>query len=356
MQVKSSPVRGFLCAVAALSVIPWGATDTAAAAEGGESPWLVTPILSNDPKLGTTLGAVFGYLHRFDAASEPSVIAAFGTYSDTESVVAGIGADLRWAGNLHKLQAGAFGGRVRNEYDDYLGTGLPAKTEDDLSGVAARYTYRIAEHWYLGGQLVSTNYAINAEGLLGDILEQIGLTGFDSTAVGMVLEFDDRDNTRNPRTGSRFVAHNLAYREGLGGEESFDVYHAEYTHFFDLPRNGVLGVQLKGRWTEDAPLAGNSSVTLRGYTMGNYLDKNYSHLDFDARVPLQGNWGLTAFAGVGCLYASVSDCAEGDSIYPAIGAGISYLLKPEAGIVVRAEYAHGDADNQAFYLRMGQPF
>ena len=33
---------------------------------------------------------------------------------------------------------------------------------------------------------------------------------------------------------------------------------------------------------------------------------------------------LTAFAGVGCLYASVSDCGSGDSIYPALGAGISF--------------------------------
>lgn len=345
---------GRLVVAACLSaVLP---ASVAGAQEDGESPWLLTPTLSSDPKLGTNIGAVAGYLHRFDPGSEKSMVAAFGTYSDTDSRVGGLFADLRWDGGRRRAQGGLFGGRIRNDYDDYLGTGRPARTEDDVSGLGLRYAYRVAGPWFLGGQFVWTDYAINAEGLLGDILEQIGLTGFRSVAVGGVVEYDNRDNTRNPRSGSHFILHNLAYRQSLGGEESFDVYRADFVHFFALPARTVLGVQVKGRWTKDAPLAGYSSVALRGYTMGNYLDENYTHLDLDARIPLKGKWGITAFAGVGCLYASPSDCDSGERLYPAFGAGVSYLLRPEAGVVMRAEYARGDADNEAFYLRMGNPF
>jgi hypothetical protein len=321
-----------------------------------ESPWLLTPTLSSNPKLGSNIGAIAGYLHRFDPRSEASLVTAFGTYSDTDSRVGGLVADLRLDGNRHKLQAGLFGGRVRNEYDDYLGTGRPAKTEDNVSGLGARYTQRLAGHWYLGGQFVSTDYAINADGLLGDLLEQIGLSGFQSVGVGLVVEFDDRDNTRNPQRGRHFTAHNLAYREGLGGEESFDVYRAEYAHLVPLPAQSVLGIQVQGRWTRNAPLAGFSSVALRGYTLGNYLDEHYTHVDFDARIRVQGNWGATAFLGVGCLYGSPSDCGSGEQLYPSVGAGVSYLLKPDAGIIIRAEYARGESDNEAFYLRIGNPF
>lgn len=351
---QTTPVTALILLM--LSAVASPPVTAEASRNDQESPWLLTPTFSNNPKLGSNIGVVAGYLHRFDPASEPSMFGAFGTYSDTDSHVGGIAADIRLDGNRHKVMAGVVSGRIRNAYDDYLGTGRPAKTEDNLQGAAIRYSYRFADHWYLGAQFISTNYAINAEGLLGDILEQIGLTGFDSTGIGIVLEFDDRDNTRNPRQGRHFVANNVAYREGLGGEESFDVYRAEYVHLVTLPAQTVLGIQVKGRWTENAPLAGYSSVDLRGYTLGNYLDKNYSHVDIDARMPLRGNWGLTAFAGVGCLYASFSDCGSGDQIYPSIGGGLSYLLKPKAGIVIRAEYAHGDADNQAFYLRIGHPF
>jgi hypothetical protein len=327
-----------------------------AAEERSESPWLLAPILSSDPKLGTNAGGVAAYLHRFDEGSDQSMFGLVATYSNTDSYVAGVFGDMYFGANRHRLQFGWFGGNIRNDYEDFLGTGRPAKTEDDLEAYGLRYLHRIAEHWYLGGLLVSGNYAIGADGALGDFLEQIGLTGFDSTAVGLALEYDDRDHIRNPTRGKRLMAYNLAFREALGGDESFDVYQAAYSQYLPLPWNGVLAVQAKGRWTDDAPLAGYSSVQLRGYTLGNYLARHYSHIDLDGRIPIRGNWGLTLFAGVGCLYASLSDCGDDDRLYPAIGAGISYLLKPEAGIVLRAEYAKGDADNEAFYLRFGHPF
>ena len=156
--------------------------------------------------------------------------------------------------------------------------------------------------------------------------------------------------------GSHFIAHNIAYRESLGGDESFDVYHAKYEHFFPFGQGNVLGMQLVGRWTDDAPQGGFSSVTLRGYTRGNYLAEHYSHLDLEARFSIAKRWSLTAFAGVGCLYSSVSDCGDSDDLYPAGGVGVFYLLRPKAGFVIRADYAVGKEDNSAFYLTLGQPF
>ena len=43
-----------------------------------------------------------------------------------------------------------------------------------------------------------------------------GLTGFQSNGIGLVVEYDSRDNHRDPDRGNHFVAHNVAYREGLG--------------------------------------------------------------------------------------------------------------------------------------------
>ncbi len=49
-----------------------------------ESPWLLTPTLSSDPKLGTNVGAVAGYLFKLDPGSRQSVVGAAGSYSDTD--------------------------------------------------------------------------------------------------------------------------------------------------------------------------------------------------------------------------------------------------------------------------------
>ncbi len=322
----------------------------------GDSPWLLTPTVSSDPKLGHSVGGIGGYLPRFDDKSTQSMVAAMGSYSNTDSWFAGLFGDLYFDGNRHKVTAGVVSGKIKNEYDDFLGTGKRVKTDDDIDALFGRYSHRFGENWYLGGQLISSNYAVGADGLLSFIFEQIGYTGFDSTGVGAVVERDTRDNVRNATRGSHFLAQNIAYRESLGGDESFDVYRTDFTHYLRFGKGHVLATQLTGRWTDDAPLAGYSSVLLRGYTRGNYLAEHYSHLDVDARFALGERWGWAAFAGLGCLYESLSDCGHGDERYPAAGVGVTYLLKPEAGFVIRLDAALGKSDNSAVYLRLGQPF
>jgi hypothetical protein len=321
-----------------------------------ESPWLLTPTLSSDPKLGSTLGAVGGYTFNLDDGSRPSTIMAFGSYSDTESWFAGMFGDVHWGEGRHQLTTGLVQGTIRNEYEDFLGTGLKVKTTDDIEALFLRYKQRVYGNWMVGGQFISSNYAIGADGFVGDILEQIGLVGFDSNGLGAVLEYDSRNSLRNPTRGQRFVVHNIAYRESLGGDESFDAVSSDYTRYMPFGDGHILALQVHGRWTDDAPLGGYSSVTLRGYTRGNYLAENYTHVDLDARFQLRGKLGAAVFAGVGCLYDGLSDCDSGAALYPAVGVGLSYMLRPEAGFVVRADLAAGDGDNSAFYIRLGHPF
>ena len=38
-----------------------------------ESPWLLLPTVSANPKLGTSVGAIAAYLHYFDEQSRPSM-------------------------------------------------------------------------------------------------------------------------------------------------------------------------------------------------------------------------------------------------------------------------------------------
>jgi len=325
-------------------------------ARSKESPWLLTPTVSSDPKLGTTLGAIGGYTFDMDAGSRPSTVMAFGTYSDTDSWFAGLFGDVHWGQGTHQFTAGLMQGTIRNDYEDFLGTGLEAKTTDDVEALFLRYKHRLRGNWFLGGQAISSNYAIGADGLLGDILGQIGLVGFDSNGVGAVLEYDNRDSLRNPTTGQRFIVHNIAYRKSLGGDESFDTVTSDYTRYKPFGDGHVFAMQVHGRWTDDAPLGGYSSVTLRGYTRGNYLAENYTHVDLEGRFRLRGKFGAAAFVGLGCLYGGLSDCGKGEALYPAVGAGLIYTLRPEAGFVVRADFAVGDGDNSAFYVRLGQPF
>jgi hypothetical protein len=321
-----------------------------------ESPWLLTPLITAEPKLGNTVGGLAAYIKKFDEQSNESMFGSFATYSDTDSWVVGFFADVYFDENQQKILAAALAGEINNEYEDFGGIGVNVETTDDLLMGIFRYSHLVAENWYLGGQVVSTDYEIGADGVAGIIFDLIGLTGFDSTGVGLVGEYDARDHPRNPAQGSQFVVNNIAYREQLGGDESFDVYQADYNHFFPVKKNWTLAMQVKGRWTDDAPLGGYSTVMLRGYVAGNYLAPHYTHIDFDNRYWFKPRWGFSVFAGVGCLYDNGSDCNDSDNIYPAAGAGLMYLVKEEAGMVMRAEFAVGKDGNEGFYLKFGHPF
>lgn len=350
-----------------------------------ESPWLLTPLLSVDPKLGRNVGALGAYTLRFDEDSPASMVGAAVTYSSTDSYVGGLFADLYWQGDRNRLSMGAGFGKIRNDYDDFLGLGINVKTVDNFDALFLRYLRRIGDSpWLIGALLLNSNYQIDFPPRSGGIVDQVGYLGFEATGAGFVLDFDTRDDVRNPTSGTFASVYNVAYRgsddEAIvdpispdldepilssgKGDADFDVYHAEartYVHLNLGFKGGgsTLALELKNRWTDDAPVSGYSSISLPGYTKGNYLGQNYSHLQFDLRLALGQRWGAVVFGGVGCLYgdglgsASIS-CS--DNSYPALGAGISYLLKEESGIVVRAEVAKGSGDNSALYLRFGHPF
>ena len=317
---------------------------------------MLVPTLTSDPKLGTSLGITGGYIHQFDPGSQQSLFIARASYSDTDSRVAGLFGQIFFDDDRQKVILGLVDGRIENDYEDFLGSGLPVQTTDKLEAEFARYYHAVTGDWYAGVQLVSTNYTIGADGFLDFVLDFIGLTGFDSTGLGLVAEYDSRDNARNPSAGRQFELSNFAYRESYGGDESFDVYQSKYSEYIAFKKGQVLAWQVKGRWTDDAPIGGYSSIQLRGYVRGNYLAPNYTHAQVEDRISFNSKWGMSVFGGVACLYDKLSDCEDSGNLYASVGAGVIYTLKEQAGIVLRAEIAKGESDETTFYLGVGNPF
>ncbi|MGI9313635.1 MAG: hypothetical protein ACR2PN_02940 [Luminiphilus sp.] len=333
-----------------------------------DKPWLITPTLSADPKLGANVGALIAYLKRLDAESTPSMAGLSISYSDTDSSTAAAFSQLYWSADTRRLSLLAATAEINNEYDDFLGTGQAVKTQDNVHSYGFRYLHQLREGGWFGGiQGISTNYAVGADGLLEGLMTQVGLAGFDATGVGLVFQHDTMNHQRDPSAGHLFTLHNFAYRESLGGESSFDVGYADLRWYHSIKplssgrsqRPPVLALQLKGRFTNDAPLSGYSSVSLPGYTMGNYLSRHYSHVLLEGRFPLTGKLGLIAFGGVGCQFGediTGKSLSCSDATYPSLGVGVSYMLKEEASVLIRLEIAKGKSDNEALYLRFGHLF
>lgn len=322
-----------------------------------ESPWLVTPTFSSDPKLGNAVGALAGYLVKFDESSPTSMFGAMVSYSDTDSSVYGLFGRTYFDADSHRLMAGIMHGKIENEYEDFLGTGLEALTTDDLNITFVRYTKRSRHDWFVGAQIIAMNYDILTDDpATQKILDAVGLSGFRSNGLGVVIERDTRDNQNSPQKGSHISFNQVAFREDLGGDVSFDRYTLKYAKYIGHGNGNVLAGRIKGSWTNDAPVSAYSSVDLRGYTRGEYLAPHAVTFEVEERYALGEKLGATAFLGAACLYGDGASCGDNDNWFPAVGAGTTYMLKQQERMVVRAEIAVGKDDNYGFYIQFGNSF
>ena len=166
------------------------------------SPWLLVPLVSSGPKMGTSFGGLGAYLHYFDPESDVSMFGTIFQYSTTHSMLGAVFARTSFGADHHRLEGFAGFGYVENEYDDYLGTGKPFETTDDLRAVAGRYLYRARGNWFVGAQGVAANYTVTgATETDQQILDILGLTGVNAGGVGLVLMHDSRDNQDMPVKG-----------------------------------------------------------------------------------------------------------------------------------------------------------
>ena len=319
-----------------------------------ESPWLLVPTLSSNPKLGTSVGGMGGYMHYFDPQSQVSLFGASALYTSTDSIIAALFAKTSFGADHHRVTALVAGGNIKNDYADFLGSGVPLKSEDHLRLFALRYLYRIWGNWFVGVQAVNTNYQILGQTALdNDLLQTLGLTGFSGGGIGANIYLDSRDSEFSPHSGWLVNVNNIAYRDWIAGKNNYDVYRADLRYYWGHGNGNVLALRQSNQWTADAPPSAYAPIVLRGYKFGQYLGVNMSAFEAEERLQIAARWTATVFVGIGCLYGGKLSCGEGKNVYPDAGAGVQYVIKQKEGMVLNLEYAKGKGDNEGVYLKFG---
>jgi hypothetical protein len=199
---------------------------------------------------------VAGYTFDLDPASRPSTIMAFGTYSDTDSWFAGLFGDVHWGEGRHQLTTGLVQGTIRNEYEDFLGTGLKVKTT------------MISRHCSCATSSVYTATGFSAASSSHRTTRSVPMAswGISSSRSAWWASIP----TASARSWSTTAATACAVPPGVsassfttspaarvsGGDESFDSVSADYTRYLPFGDGNILALQVHGRWTDDAPLGG----------------------------------------------------------------------------------------------------
>jgi len=321
------------------------------------SPWLLAPVLNSSPKLGAAAGATAGYLHKCDPESRPSIFAVTAQYSSTESLVGAVLARTSFNQDHQRVNAALSYGNIKNDYNDYLGSGVPLRNNAELRSFIGRYLHRIQGNWFAGVQGIYQNFGISGSTEFDElVLDILGIAPYKSGGIGIVGYYDSRDNEFKPSQGWLASASNLAYREWLGSEQDFSIYRIDTRHYLPFGSGHTFAFRQLNHLTDGAPTQNLAPVQLRGYKVVHYTGKFMSQIEGEARLKLAERWTATVFAGVGCTYGKGKKCSEGDNLFPAAGAGVQYVLKPAVGIVLNLEYAQGKAGNYGVLLKTGYAF
>ena len=331
-----------------------GAQDEVQQKPKQPSPWLLLPLVSSGPKMGTSFGFLGSYLHYFDPKSQVSMFGLMYQYSTTKSQVGAVFARTSFAEDSQRLEGLIGYAYIRNEYKDYMGTGRTFRTTDEVALGGGRYLYRVKGSWFLGAEAAFGDYSVEGEtDLQNKVLNMLGLAGFQMGGAGPVLMHDSRDNQDMPVRGWYTNLNALANRTWLGSEDDFATVRLEFKAFVPHGKAHVFAVRENNQWTHEAPTSAESTVEVRGYKMEQYLGRQMASIEAEERLRFSRRWGATIFGGAARLYGSGRQFVASDGWYPFAGAGIQFVVKPEDHMLLNFEFAHGNLNNCGLYLKFG---
>jgi outer membrane protein assembly factor BamA len=342
-------------------------TAESATAVGRDLGLVVMPIPQSNPTLGTGL-TLAGLLLYNPAGTEgrPWVTALGAMYTDTNSRAFGIVQKAYLLDDQFRVTGGL--GHASLNVNFYgigesaagRGISIPIRQVGDVLMLKA--LARVAENLYVGARYRRIELGTTVElpqSLPGAPAIPPPELQSVSAGLGLVLEYDTRDNEFNPRRGRYLKIDTNFPRAGIGSDLSYQQLHAAYNYYLPLRGTDILALRAAG-----CVVGGNVPYydlclfgvhnDLRGYEGGKYRHKALLALQGEYRTRLSQRWGAVAFAGVGSVAASLADLGT-SRVLPSAGVGIRYLASKRHNVNVSVDLATGQ-DGTAVYFYIGESF
>lgn len=330
----------------------------------GRGSWTFIPAVTYAPETSLGLGAraikVFRPENANDSITRPSTLPITFLYTLNKQVILTGEIDLWTDQNRSYLNS-------RLELTDYpfwfSGIG------QDTGGIqeeyyATRFLYfhfnyerQIAKGLYLGPRYefrTDDIYQKQPGGLLelGDIP---GASGQRLSGLGLVLNYDTRDNIFQPTRGLYHSISYMGYNAAIGSNFDFGQYVFDFRKYHGFENNQVwVGQAWLSFSSGNIPfqhlsLIGGSDI-MRGYFEGRYRDRHAMVYQSEYRFPVYRNLGLVVFGNAGQVTADLKGF-EWQRFRFGGGLGFRYQINKE-GLNVRLDIAFGD--QRAFYFGLNE--
>jgi hypothetical protein len=335
--------------------------DTSRTSRSGIYP---LPIVFYTPETGIAGGAAALYLYRDSSSPRASALTADIIYTQKKQFVAEIAGDQYFGEGRYRLVTDFLFQKYPNKFFN-IGNNTPENSEETYTPrtfLLKAVLYRnLSSHVNIGPMVRYENISMQETAPGGVLTAGVlpGSRGGSSTGLGIVANWDSRDNTFAAQSGSFYQLTTLFYRSAFGSDYSYNDIQIDTRNFFRTFSDHVVAVQGAGEFINgSAPFQSLAKFggqnLLRGYFDGRYRDKNAVLLQAEYRLPVWRRFGVVGFAGVAQVADRISTLAI-DRFWFAGGFGLRFAWSPEERINLRLDYGAG-SNSSGVYITMTEAF
>ena len=216
----------------------------------------------------------------------------------------GTGRGLRWKSKVSEIgyrhdlfyqEPWLFNYRLKGQADLYLEsreeTGYKVRREGLALGVNREFTPRLLLNLRYRYELVDYS------DVDPDLTAELGpLENFNIGSVGLVIDYDRRDNPISPRRGSYQLASVEVARPLFGGDASFTKYQLESVWYLPLWPGAEIALGLRGGFTQLLLSAGDLPLSERFFLGGDRSVRGYGYKEIGPKDAAGNPLGGNAFA------------------------------------------------------------
>lgn len=318
------------------------------------SEFVIAPFPISNPLLGSGLVVAGGYLFplsKNDKVSPTSMIGGGSFYTSNGSWLWAVGSKLYLKQDRFRF-TGVYG-KAQLHYDLYgIGNaagdlGLSIPVNQGGKALFVETLIRMRGKLFLGPRYQWRNLDAQLKGgtlPLGINIDPIELKSTTS-ALGIHLQYDLRDNQFYPTTGTLADAVADFFQGNFGSDFSYQTYTFAFNKYLGFAPHQVLAVRVFGCASAgrvpfyDLCLLGMHN-DIRGYKAGQYRDKLMLTTQAEYRLELPKRFGLVGFFGIGEVAPDLAKF-NNQNLKPAGGGGIRFTVAKKNHVNLRVDYAAG---------------
>ena len=328
-----------------------------------QGAWLPVPIPVSNPTIGTGLQAALLYLHPKTSADPEipnSTSGIAGLYTDSDSWFVGGFHDGSLKNDLYRFRALAGTGKFNLDYfgigddSDLNDNPIPYSISTDAMFAQALRRLPKSENWYIGLRyaFIRSTVAFNENMDAGvPVVSDDSIT----SSLGLITNYDSRDNNYYPLSGSYFEFVWSANDEAIGSDFDFRKLTSFYNYYLPVTEESTLALRANiADANGDVPFYLLPTLRLRGFPAGRYKDNSMLSGHVEWRHKPVPRWGYILFIEAGSVADTIDNILQTD-IVTAYGGGIRWQVTADKLLNLGVDVGFSDND-YAIYVNVGERF